>query len=235
MLAAGSRERAERLAASANEPDRSIALGILARAKGKSADSNRLFEQALELDPDSGEARFALLEGLRDHPDPTSRSRFDQVAASATGAQHLVVEGWALEREGRWDELRALDERLAVTPPHDPSFAASTRLRVSWRLVDGDTALAAEALELVDGMLLVGGTPTDMLLRARAAAGAGYHEGAISSVSRLVGVLDRAAKHRSLARHALRVLRELPRNATTDRRRQQLVSKLQRKLRAPER
>jgi spermidine synthase len=231
MLASGGRERAERLAANANEPERSIALGILARARGKSADSNRLFEQALELDPDSGEARFALLEGLRDHTAPTSQSRFDQVAASATGAQRLVVEGWALEREGRWEELRALDERLAVTHPHDPSFAASTRLRASWRLVDGDTALAAEALELVDGMLLVGGTPTDMLLRARAAASAGYDDGAIASVSRLVGILDRTAKHRSLARHALRVLSELPRNATTDRRRQQLVSKLQRKMR----
>jgi tetratricopeptide (TPR) repeat protein len=231
LLASGSRERAERLVAKTSGPERSSALGMLARASGKRREANRLFEQALELDPSADEARFGLLEGLHDRTDPASRSRFERLSAEAPSTQRSVVAGWILEREEGWDELRTLDERLAETSPHDPSFAASTRLRAAWRLADGGEELAAEALALVDGMLLVGGTPTDLLLRARAAASAGYDAGAIASVSRLVGLLDRLPRRRSITRDALRVLNELPPNATTANRRRQLVATLQRKLR----
>ena len=68
----------------------------------------------------------------------------------------------------------------------DPLFADALRLRAKWRIAEGDPALAAEALDLVDMALVTFGTLPDMVLRARAVASAGLRPGLVMTLHQLL-------------------------------------------------
>jgi tetratricopeptide (TPR) repeat protein len=234
MLASGLRERAQGLAAATPAPaDRHVGLGLVARDSGRIREAIRHFTRALELQPTSVEARAALLEFLHARAGDASRREFLRLSAAATAPQRTVIEGWNFEQEARWVELRGMEARLSAIPANDPSFPPAGRLRCAWRLADGDPELAAEALQILDGIISHTRSLDDLTLRARAAAQAGYLAGALASIAELNRLAGNTNAHRSSLREALDVVLELPHDAETSNFRARLVGVLRARVRGP--
>ena len=100
-----------------------------------------------------------------------------------------IVEGWRRSRDGDWQRLRALEARLAAVSPRHLLHPAAVHLRVDWRRQAarrGEADLAAEAIELLDPLLVPAPRAADLLLRARLAVLAGDSPTALASLFELV-------------------------------------------------
>ena len=202
-------ERAEAIARSLPDPvARETAQGFVQRARGELLRAARSFERALALDSKAAEARFGLLEARRfavAQGDPALLA----LAQGLPPAAAAVVEGWRAEARSDDARIRRLDAELAKATPREAAFVPATLLRVGWRIRSGAPELAAEALELVDGVLAVGAGPAELLLRARAAAAAGRHDIALSTLEDVTAMLPRLPSSQPLARDGLGILAEL--------------------------
>ena len=210
-------ERAGRIARSLLDPvAQATALGFAQRASGQWPAAARSFEHALGLDPNASEARFGLLEVRRagvQQGDPALIA----LAQPLPPAAAAVVAGWRAEARGDDAALRQLDATLATASPREAAFAPAALLRASWRARSGDPALAAEALPLVDGVVVTDPAPAHLLLRARVAAAAGRREVAIAAIEDFAAILQRMPGVRPLAPAALEVLGMLAPVAGEDR------------------
>ena len=121
-----------------------------------------------------------------------------------------MVRGWRSEAASDWPALRADDELLAAVDTSEPFFREATRLRAAWRVASADEASAAEALALLEPLLVVGARPAEWSLRARAALMAGRPDAARSSLRALLPQIARSRRGPALARAALEVLDALP-------------------------
>jgi len=199
-------ERAGRITRSIGDPvARETALGFVQRARGQWQAADRSFERALALDPNAAEARFALLEARRarvQQGDPA----LNALAQGLPPAAAAVVAGWRAEALGDDALLRRLDPELAKATPREAAFKPAALLRAGWRVRSGDPALAAEALALVDGVIVMNAAPADLLLRARAAAAAGRRDLAIATLEDVAAMLQRAPTSQPLARAGLAIL-----------------------------
>jgi tetratricopeptide (TPR) repeat protein len=201
-------ERAERIAESLEGAARETALGWTELANGRSRAAAQRFERALALDPDALEARQgrALLRmGADAEPEADAGEPLPTDAAWAA-----VLRAGESARGGDWQEVAALDARLAQVRPGDPYFGSAAGLRATWRIETGGAARGAEALEIVDVVLARGGQPRLYLLRARAALAAGRPQAVRLALEHLAEVLGPSPQARQLARRALALLRELP-------------------------
>ena len=202
-------ERAGRIARSLGDPvAKQTAIGFVQRARGERLTAARSFERALALDAGAAEARFGLLEARRvrvEQGDPA----LGKIALGLPPAPAAVVAGWRAESLGDDAALRRLDAELAKATPREAAFKPAALLRASWRSRSGDPALAAEALALVDGVIVPSALPADLVLRARAAAGAGRRDLAIATLEDVAGALQRDSGRQALARAGLGILDSL--------------------------
>ena len=215
LLQRGSAKRARRFAATLQDPAQlAYAEALLYEYSGRSATRRRrLFEAALALDPQSDAIKLAILQAAaREYLD--GDEALSELAASMTGAYRALPESWPwLEglRAGDPDALaavRALLPQLAECLPQQSCFLPALRLRALSLMGEGE---AEQALGLLDhyGWLLA--SPSDKLLRARAAALAGETNGVLALIFQVdVRVRAMPRQGRSLAREALQVLALVP-------------------------
>jgi len=210
-------ERAAAIAGSLPDPvARETAQGFVQRAKRELLSAARSFGRALALDSHAAEARFGLLEARRSavvQGDPALLA----LAQGLPPAAAAVVAGWRAEARSDDAAIRRLDAELAKATPREAAFVPATLLRVAWRIRSGDPELAAEALGLVDGVLVVGAEPAALLLRARAAAAAGRHDIALATLEDVAAVLPRRAGSQLLAQEGLGILNRLTPTQLADR------------------
>jgi hypothetical protein len=102
-----------------------------------------------------------------------------------------------------WSAVQGLDAELARLGPSDPWFENAVRLRVGWRLADGDPARAREALDLLDTSISANGSPDDLYLRARAAFAAGEDSGAWVTLFEVAQRLQSKRSQNRIGRRAL--------------------------------
>ncbi len=198
-----------RAAQASDDPaERATALGLVAAGQDRPRLARRRLEQALELDPDSREARAALLR-VRRRSFLVGAPELAELAAALDPADAAVLEGWRREAQSDWSGLQALEPELLRSSGRDPLFPDALRLRIGWRLASPDAARAAEALALADSLVAASGDPRDWLLHARAAAAAGHAGGALASLFEIASRLGPAPPHRRIAGEALALLYEL--------------------------
>lgn len=191
LLSLGLADRAQALATGTSQPGhRQAALGLVERAAGRDDRAAALFSEALRLDPGNSEARWALLR-LRRKALVQGNERARALAAGLSDGQAAVLEGFLLESAGRAPEIEALEARLSSVPFQDPASADALRLRAAWRLAGKDPGRAREALGLLDQATAADFSAGDGLLRARAAAQAGYPRVSLTLVNEIAGSLGR--------------------------------------------
>jgi len=197
LLASGATDRAQRVAAVVPTPSqRSTAFALLERAAGHDERAAKLLGDALRLDPDNSEARWALLR-LRHGLAPKADERASPLAQGLGDGSAAVLEGWRLESAGSPREVESLELRLAGVAPGDPAFPDALRLRALWRVARAEPGRAREALVLLDCLAPIDSAPGNGLLRARAAAQAGYPRAALSAVGETASGLGRMPPHRA--------------------------------------
>ena len=210
-------ERAAAIAHSLTDPvARETAQGFVQLARGELLSAARGFGRALALDAQAAQARFGLLEARRSavaQGDPALLA----LAQGLPPAAAAVVEGWRAEARSDDAAIRRLDAKLAQATPREAAFVPATLLRARWRIRSGDPQLAAEALELVDGVLAVGAGPAELLLRARAAAAAGRHDVALATLEDVAAMLPQHPSSQPLARESLGILDGLTPTQLADR------------------
>jgi hypothetical protein len=207
LLARGFKERASALARAGSGADEELALGWLELGIGRRGRAARHFTRALELAPGAGEARAGLVAislpslGTRGAP-PTLPG------VDLGGAPGTVSAAYRRARAGDWDALAALDAELAATAPGEALFEEASLLRIQWRLETGDAQRGAEALALVETLLLRHTHPETELLRASAALAARQPAAARASLERIARLPEPRA--RAYAARALEIAEGLP-------------------------
>jgi len=207
LLRTGDEGRAARLAPALPDPvARRTAMGLVSAARGRIAEASGALAGALRSDPGSQEAAFSLLALRRELVEGGDRSVLPAGLDAISGA---VAEGWLRAARSDWGGVRALEPVLASAGPRHPALSDARRLRARWRIERGDAERAAEALALAERQLAVAVSRRDLLLRARAAAGAGRPDAAVAAVRELEAHLDGRPAGRRAAAVALGVLERL--------------------------
>ena len=208
----GFRRRARRLAGKiSDDAQRNTARALVDIAENRIQDARARLERALTRDPSSQEARLALI----------------QIAPRAPGAEAVLanlaagdpltaalLQGFALEEDRDWRAVETLEPTLAAAHPHAPQYGAAMRLRAYWRVASNDPERSREALHLLDTMGPLTGSPSILLLRAKAAAQAGMGRGAVTSLFELLGQIAGKPAGAPLAARALAVAETLPANSS---------------------
>jgi spermidine synthase len=209
LVAGGFFQRAEALADAGDGAAREAGQGWVALGRVRPRTAARHFTRARALDPSDGDALAGLLASRR-----VALARGEPLPGIAEdeldGPLAAVVAGWRLESRGDWVALSALDADLARLRPGAALFEAAARLRVEWRIAAGAATAAAEALAIADTLAARGGLPEDTLLRARAAAAAGWPEAAWWALDHLADQLASDVHRRDLVERALELASELP-------------------------
>jgi spermidine synthase len=218
--------RARRAARAASDPvERATAQALIEVAAGRLVEGRHLFERALELDPQAREARAGLLR-LQRTAIVTGAAAAQALASGLEDPEAAVVEGWRAEAARNWKEARDLDSRLAGVRPQDPLFADAMRLRIGWRLAEGEPSLVREVVTLSDELGSVTGSAGDLLLRARALAVIGDAAGATVTLFQTANRLRPAPADRPVRQEALRLLSALEPDASSERERKELEARL---------
>jgi len=214
LVAAQSHERATDLAASAGGALEESGLGWVELGLGRPARAARHFARALELAPDSRDARVGLvasrpLDFVQGRPVAgVSETDLDERTSA-------LIAGWRYAAADDLDDLAALDPELRGIGPGEPLFEDASRLRIRWRLAGDDPDGAAEALSIVETLLSRKWTANDALLRARAAIAALRPAAAWGSLIR-VAELRPSARRDDLVASVLEIAEELPNEAARD-------------------
>ena len=174
LVADGRLDRAERLRSAVADPaDAQLLAGLILGARGRIREAADAFRAALEADPASQTARFALIEPrLAALATGVASPDTARIASGLRGSARAVVDGWRLAFEEDWQGLAELDLSLARATPTDLWFPASARLRADWRTkVAGDGAFdaALTATRIIDRALAVQPDLDLLVLRAAAA------------------------------------------------------------------
>jgi spermidine synthase len=176
--------RAASLALSRTGADEELGWGWVELAKGRYGRAARHFARALQLAPDSRDARAGLVAAwqvaLSNGETPPALDGVD-----LDGELSAVVEGLRHVRKGEWSALKDLDTPLADIGPGEALFAHASGLRVRWRLELGGPEAGAEALAIADTLLLRTWRADRALLRAESAIAAGRPVAARGSLERI--------------------------------------------------
>ena len=157
----------------------------------------KLFERALEADPNHDAARAGVIA-------VGAVARLDE--SSLTPREKALVEAQRAVGERDWQGVQALDEELAAFQPGDLLFASAVAARSSWRIGVADPDRAREAIQLVDELLTRERLLSYYLWRAHAAVAAGDKPLAWAT---LEVVADRPRMPRAVAREAFSIGRQL--------------------------
>jgi spermidine synthase len=228
-------ERAKRVASFEVEPaKRAAADGIIAAAAGRRSEGRRLLEAALELDPDSAPARAALLR-LRRTAATRADPDLDALISTFPELERSVVDGWRAEAEDDWRALGGLESKLAKAAPTEPLYADAIRLRVTWRLADGDDVRVDEALALVDSLIPISRLANDWVLRAKVCVASGEERTALASLVEAASRLETSPHRRKVGWAALQVLESLDGSTLPPRAQQRLKARLRKLSTSPQR
>jgi len=161
VLAENYPARARRIADTLSEGDHEIALGWLARARGKHTKAREHFLAGLQAGGEPSEVQAGLAHVAR-----------NQVPDAVEGLARSLAQARVLAFQYDWEGVGQLDDELARIPPGDALFIEASRLRARWRIATGKDA---EAVPILDAVLLGGGSRASMRairqLRNRAASG----------------------------------------------------------------
>ncbi len=221
----GQRERAKRLAGRVRgETERIVLSGELHLRAGREHKMVSAWRRALGRDPGLETPRYRLAEHRTLAGEAVEEAFLEPLSAPA----RAVVRGLALRRDGRWEELAALEPALSRVDYRHAARDGAVALRAEWRLHRDDPALAREALAVVDADAF-GWPPARLLLRARAALAAERFDVAISTLHDIIGLSrGRAGRLSEVADGALRVLAAIPRSELADTQRDDLRVALRR-------
>lgn len=197
LAAAGFPDRATQLAAGLQDPaDRQVASGFVELALGREDRATALFGEALRMQPQHAEARYALLRSRRRFL-PGGDARYDALERDLPPEQAAIAAGFRFEATGEADRLTGLESRLAAVVPSDPGYVDALRLRAAARLATGDGEAAQEGIELLDTAIVLDRTAAEGLLRLQLAAAAGYSLAAVSEAGEIAAGLARSPSPRT--------------------------------------
>jgi spermidine synthase len=155
-------------------PEGLVMIGVGQGVQGDVQESQRNLLRAIEADPTSDAARYALLRPwlsrLARGEDPPQRIRETLESIGGTGA--ITVQAWIAAAQQNWDVLYALDEQLATVQPTDFWYLDSVMLRADWRLKapeEQQPAAASEAIRLIDEAIAIFQDPDFYSMRLAAA------------------------------------------------------------------
>jgi len=209
LLAMKFKERATELAYSEDEVSEETGFGWIEIGRARNRRAVRHFIRALTLEPESTDARIGLVASRAFASIPGV-----EIAGISQGDLDARLQALIAARRhaqaGDWDAVALLDGELAGFEPGDALWGEVSRLRVRWRLESGTASAGAEALEIVDVLLVRTWTAHDALLRARAAIAAGRPEAAWGALSRVAEVLQQNPSRVGLLRPALEIAEALP-------------------------
>ena len=201
LIAEGFILRAGALSEKAPDPATAMTIaGLGLRRAGLLEASEAAFAEALQADPASLQARYALawpyLGRLAEGAAP---ARILAAAQGLAGPAAAVARGWQLAKRRDWQRLARLDGQLGRTEPTDLWYPEAVQLRADWR-IQGSRARRDhfDALRLLDRALMVSAA-TDLLV-IRAAAGVRlddaslFTETAMQVQAQMAAKLDRAER-----------------------------------------
>jgi spermidine synthase len=190
-------ERAERLAASREDPGERAAIeGLVALARGDRLAGVTRLREAVSRDPANREAWVALTrqipDGRRIAYAPSARrvETYPELDGVARGFERVAA--------GDWEGLAALEAELAAVRRGDPLREDALRLRARWRVETDDPAHAEEALALLDELLPMSQFVPDGILRGRALHVLGQTEHALSLLGGVLAALQPSNPHNVL-------------------------------------
>ena len=147
--------------------------GLLFQATGEDDRSRESLSNALLANPLNIQARYTR---VREHLMALSRGEapedIQEIAAEFSGTPAAVIRGLGYEATADWTSLAALDEQLAQSIVTDAWHPEVARLRAAWRVnaTEDRERLAAEALALVEQVLIRAADENLHRLRAMSAA-----------------------------------------------------------------
>lgn len=207
--------RARRVAAAATDAfERQLMDGQIKAWEGKLIAAAAAFESALSMNPDSREARFALIRA-RSAEYLRGDGGLSALAASAPDPERAVFEGWRLSVGQEWSKVEALETRLAAALVWEDWYTDAQRLRARWRIHAGDIGRAREAAEIIDAFAHRFGTAEDYQLRAEACVASRDDIGVLGSLHEAAMLLRPMPANASQARRNLEMLNALPAELTT--------------------
>ena len=183
LVGIGQAPRATALAAAIPDFSRQFEVyGLMFEATGQGDQAPESFANALVANPLNLQARYASIRG---YLDVLSRGEapedIQQIAAALSGPAAAAIRGLAYESAAEWASLAALDGELAESLVTDAWYPEVVRLRAAWRVnaTEDRVRLAAEALALIEQVLIVESNENLHTMRAAAA-------GTLGDANRLV-------------------------------------------------
>jgi hypothetical protein len=118
----------------AGNPQYLLVAGQLRDGEGNREEAQELFAAAVELMPDSNQAKYAFVEPwLRYLGGDQAPEEIVAVANSMTGSARAVVEASKAVARKDLQAVADLDRHLAAAVPADPWFSEAVKFRVDWR------------------------------------------------------------------------------------------------------
>ena len=183
LVSIGQAPRATALAAAIPDFSRQFEVyGLMFEATGQGDQAPESFANALVANPLNLQARYASIRG---YLDVLSRGEapedIQQIAAGLSGPAAAAIRGLAYESAAEWASLAALDGELAESLVTDAWYPEVVRLRAAWRVnaAEDRVRMAAEALALIEQVLIVESNENLHTMRAAAA-------GTLGDANRLV-------------------------------------------------
>ena len=183
LVSIGQAPRATALAAAIPDFSRQFEVyGLMFELTGQGDQGPESFANALLANPFNLQARYASIRG---YLDVLSRGEapadIQQIAAGLSGPAAGAIRGLAYEAAADWASLAALDGELAESLVTDAWYPEVVRLRAAWRVnaAEDRERLAAEALALIEQVLIVESNENLHTMRATAA-------GTLGDANRLV-------------------------------------------------
>lgn len=192
--------RLQPLMESLSEADRERARGWQQLYAGRRKSAQRHFENSLKEDPTSARARVGL-----ELSEPNSID-----IESLPEQEALFVRANRLALAGDWEALSELDSRLAAWPAGSFFYPEVQRLRISWRMAGRTPAEAEEVIQIIDPLIISGGSVTDLMNRAEASAAAGRVDYAWATLERILQRIRAANRPRVILMRSLELARRLP-------------------------
>jgi len=198
LLATGQRHRLSELLPRLPASERQVGLGWAKFEAGSPRAARRYFERALELAPDSQQARESL--AAMPGADADTSQLSERTSALRRSMQLLS--------EKDWEAIAELDASLASWQPGELLFDEATRLRITWRLQSQEPRRGREASELAGTLVARRHQNNDYLLLARAAQLAGQTDRAWAALGEFLQ--RNPALSPTFARQVRSIARSLP-------------------------
>ncbi|MAI80355.1 MAG: hypothetical protein CL917_15510 [Deltaproteobacteria bacterium] len=168
---------------------------------GRRRAAARHFKRSLELDPESVRAAVGL-----ELSQPGSLGETEFLPAREAS----LVKARRLADEANWESVRELDGELADWGPGSLYYTDALRLRIGWRFDLAMPERADETLDMVDTLIVMGSSASDLWIRAQVAAQAGKNDYAWASLERLISRMNTLPKASGLSRRILVFAQALP-------------------------